>query len=108
MCALVDGFDYAYCLKLDLENILQPNIPIKVLTGSKSHFNVILQSTATQEKRLLIDLACIRAGYKTFERHKMAQVLSNQNRADAVTKITSGRRLDTVLSKGTLEHGMNI
>ena len=62
--SFAEGFDVAYSLKHDLENILLKQIPLVMLTDSLSLFDVTTKSTITKEKRLMIDLQCINNAYK--------------------------------------------
>lgn len=48
--AFADGFDVAYSLKYDLQVILNQQIPLVMLTGSLSLFDVVTKASATKEK----------------------------------------------------------
>lgn len=52
--AFADGFDTAYILKYDLEDILPIRIHMTILTDSESLFRVIINSSVTTEKRLKV------------------------------------------------------
>ncbi len=58
--ALADCFDFAMMMKHDLEALFRQVIPLQMMTDSKSLFDVILKSTKTAERRLMIDVAACR------------------------------------------------
>jgi len=107
MYALADGFGYAYCAKMELERVLEQHIPITLLTDSKSLFDEIVTSSIPREKRLFIDLACVRDAYASFEIDTMAHVLTSQNPADAFTKVNSCPALNEILTTGRLTLNVN-
>jgi hypothetical protein len=62
--AFADGVDMAVMVKHDIERMLDRAIPIQVFTALLSLFDVITRSTATVEKRLVIDIAAAKEAYK--------------------------------------------
>ncbi len=54
--AFADAYDFAYCAKRDLEDILDRTVPLEIYTDSKSLFDVITKCSQTQKRRLMIDL----------------------------------------------------
>lgn len=62
--AFADGFEFAFCIKKDLENMLRRKLPVEMLTGSKRLFVVITRSTTYREKRLMIDLSVVKEAYR--------------------------------------------
>lgn len=105
--AFADGFDHAYAFKYDLEAMTGKHIPLKMLTDSKCLFDVITKSSVTKEKRLLIDIAVVKDAYAKNEISQVGHVFSDQNPADAMTKIGKCQALNTVLETGRLSIQVN-
>ena len=53
--ALADLFDEAFALKDTIEMALANSVPLRLLTGSKSLFDIFSKGTRTNEKRLMLD-----------------------------------------------------
>ena len=65
--AFADGFDFAYLMRHDLQRMLKRKIPLTMITDSEQLFKVIIKSTTTTEKRLMIDVETARAAYNEGE-----------------------------------------
>ena len=104
--AFADAFDASYALRRDLEKMLGKAIPISVLTDSKSLFDIITKSSATLEKRLMIDVAAAREAYGKQELNDIGLISSENNPADAFTKggLKAKQMLLQVLATGSLNH----
>lgn len=74
-------------MKHDLENILSQHIPLQMLTDSHSLFDVITKSSMTSECRLMIDIKDVRDGYENMHISNVGFVRSENNPADAFTKV---------------------
>ena len=55
MYAFDDAFDAAFSIRHDLQRLLKKDVRLTLLTDSMSLFKVIVNSTITTEKRLMID-----------------------------------------------------
>jgi Reverse transcriptase (RNA-dependent DNA polymerase) len=100
--AFAEGFDQGYALKLDLQEALGMHVPLTILTDSKTLFDVITKASYTQEKRILIDLASAREGYRKLEIDDIGLVSSEENLADGFTKETNMDRLRQAVRTGKL------
>lgn len=107
MYAFADGFDYAFCVKKDLEKILARPIRLEMLTDSKCLFDVITRSSTFREKRLLIDIAVVKEAYNKHEISRVGHVFSNHNPADALTKVCNSAALNSILDTGSLHLPVN-
>lgn len=105
--AFADGFDFAFCVKKDLEMILLKSIPMQMLTDSKCLFDVITKCSTCREKRLLIDIAVVKEAYQKQEISQVGHVFSDQNPADALTKIGNCPALNSILETGQLHLEVN-
>jgi hypothetical protein len=80
-------FDIGAAVKTTIEKILEMDyLPITLCTDSHSLYECLVKLGTTQEKRLMIDIMCLRQSY---ERREIAEILwidGNSNPADAVTE----------------------
>jgi hypothetical protein len=84
--AMTAGFDTGAVLKATTEQLLGINLPLIISTDSNSLYQCLVRLGTTQEKRLMIDVMCLRQAY---ERRLIAEVRwidGNSNPADAMTK----------------------
>jgi hypothetical protein len=65
--ALAHGFDMTMALKSTIDAILGREIPTIVFTDLRSLFECITKLGTTQEKRLMIDILCLREAYERRE-----------------------------------------
>ncbi|TAQ90470.1 hypothetical protein B7494_g1202 [Chlorociboria aeruginascens] len=68
---MAHGFDIAAILKSTIEKTLGITLPLVLCTDSKSLYNCLVKLGTTQEKRLMIDLMCLRQSY---ERREIAKI----------------------------------
>ena len=61
----------------------------QALTNSKSLYECLVKLGITQEKRLMIDVMCLRQAYKRREIVKVKWIKGNSNLANAMTKLKS-------------------
>lgn len=88
--ALVHGFDMASVIKTTLEKILKPwhSSPIPLITCTDSHslFDCLVKIGTTNEKRLMIDIMCLRQAYERREITEIVWIPGQSNPADSMTK----------------------
>ncbi|KHJ31246.1 hypothetical protein EV44_g0287 [Erysiphe necator] len=85
--AVAHGFDTAIVLKSTIEKILQKNnLPLILCADSKSLYDCLVKLGTTQEKRLMVDLMCIRQSYERRQITEIRWIDGNSNPADAMTK----------------------
>ena len=80
--AFADAFDMDYALNNDLHNMTSLDIPIIMLTDSRSLFVFITKAKTTSEKRLLIDVKVVKDAYQRNELHNIGFIGSEYNPAD--------------------------
>lgn len=66
--AFVDSFEAAYAIRHDLETMIGRPVTLSMVTDSDSLFKVIVQSSTTTERRLMID---IQAGREAYQERKI-------------------------------------
>ena len=91
-------FDCCFTLAEDLRSIMQVKfIPVQLYTDSESQFDVIYKGTRTAEKRLMLDMAVAKEGFRKKEISDIGFVRSNDNVADGLTKTMHQKALMDVL-----------
>ncbi len=68
---MVLGFDIAGAIKATTNKILAINLPLVLCTNSKSLYDCLVKLGTTQEKRLMVNVLCLRQSY---ERREIAEV----------------------------------
>ena len=76
----------AYNIRYDLRKLLQKDVRHTLLTDSLSLFKVIINSTVTTEKRLMIDIAAVREAYERSDIDFIYWIPSQFNLANGLTK----------------------
>ena len=84
--AMSNGFDMAACIKATVELILDLTVPLTICTDSKSLYDCLVKLGTTQEKRLMVDLMCLRQSYERREIADIMWIDGDSNPADAMTK----------------------
>ena len=97
--AFSDMFDIAISMSVELSKILNRKVPMQLLTDSKSLFDVISKGSRTSEKRIMLDIAAAREGFRDKLISDIEFVRSNANIADGLTKPMSQAAL---CSAGTI------
>lgn len=95
--ALTDGFYAAYMLRFDLEKILGCRIPLTMLTDSESLFRVIIKSSITTEKKLMVDVRAAREAYHKVEIGDVGWIRSTENLVDGLKKFAKCKALTACL-----------
>ena len=89
--ALSLGFDAAASIKVTLDQILSvprnnKKIPLTLCVDSQSLYDCLVKLGTTQEKRLMIDIMCLRQSYERREISEIVWIQGDNNPADAMTK----------------------
>jgi hypothetical protein len=84
--AMTHGFDIGTAIKSTVDRILKINLPLVLCTDSKSLYDCLVKLGTTQEKRLMIDVLCLRQSYERREIAEVKWIKGNTNPADAFTK----------------------
>jgi hypothetical protein len=91
--AMVHGFDMGASIKATIEKILEINLPLVLCTDSRSLYDCLVKLGTTQEKRLMIDVMCLRQAYERQEIAEVKWIDGNSNPADSMTKSKSSGAL---------------
>jgi hypothetical protein len=84
--AMAHRFDTGAAIKSTIEAILRIQLPLILCTDSKSLYDCLVKLGTTQEKRLMVDLMCLRQSYERREIAEVRWIDGNNNPADAMTK----------------------
>jgi hypothetical protein len=83
---MINDFDIEAVIKSIIERMLHVFLSLILLTDSKSFFDCLIKLETTSEKRLMIDLMCLRQSYERREIAEIRWIDENINLADAMTK----------------------
>ena len=100
--AFSDLFDVAFTLAHEVKFITGSQIPVQLLTDSTSLFDVISKGSGTSEKRMMLDIAAARKGFRSKAISDIGFVRSNKNVADGLTKPMSQAVLRDVICSDEL------
>jgi hypothetical protein len=84
--AIAHGFDTGIVLKTTIELIINKPLPLILCTDSKSLYDCLVRLGTTQEKRLMVDLMCLRQSYERRQITEVKWIEGDTNPADAMTK----------------------
>ena len=73
-----------------------------VCIDSKSLYECLVKLGITQEKRLIVDVMCLRLAYKRREIAKVKWIKGNTNPADAIMKSKPSNALKLLINTNTL------
>ena len=102
--ATANAFDIGFAIAHTFGHLLGRKIELRVFTDSRTLFDAIISFCAMTEKRLLIDIACLRQAYRSGELANLGWIRSEQNVADALTKDKVNSALHNVLR----DHKLNV
>ena len=94
---MAHGFDIAAATKSTIDKALQINLPLILCTDSKSLYDCLVKLGTIAEKRLMIDIMCLRQAYKRREVAEVKWIKGESNPADAMTKGKSSSALKQLI-----------
>jgi hypothetical protein len=95
---MANGFDAGSVIKSTIQRILNiSSLPMILLTDSRSLYDCLVKLEITSEKRLMIDLMCLRQSYERREITEIRWIDEDTNPADAMTKINSCQALTKLI-----------
>ncbi|EED11471.1 hypothetical protein TSTA_007610 [Talaromyces stipitatus ATCC 10500] len=102
--AMVHGFDSAASIKSTTTQLLHLTkpLPLVICTDSKSLYECLIKLGTTQEKRLMINLMCLRQSYERQEIAEIKWIDGESNPADAMTKSKPYRALQALIDTNKL------
>ena len=100
---MTHGFDIGVSVKSTVNRILQIDLPLVICTDSKSLYECLVKLGTTQEKRLMIDVICLRQAYERREIAEVKWIKGNSNPANAIIKAKPSNVLIQLLDMNTLQ-----
>ncbi len=85
--AMTNEFDADSVIKSIIQRIFNIFLSMILLTDSRSLYDCLVKLDTTSEKRLMIDLMCLRQSYERREITEIRWIDDDSNSADAMTKI---------------------
>ena len=101
--AMAHGFDIGAAIKSTIEAISNTRLPLVLCTDSKSLYDCLVKLGTTQEKRLMVDLMCLRQAYERREIAEVRWIDGNSNPADAMTKEKPCQALRVLIDSNKLD-----
>ena len=96
-------FDTVAAIKVTIERILQlEQLLIILCTDSKSLYDCLVKLGTIQEKRLMVDLMCLRQSYERREIAEIKWINGNSNPVDAMTKSKPCQALKDLIDTNTV------
>ena len=86
---MAHGFDIRALVKSTIDKMLGIDLLLVLCTDSKSLYECLVKLGTTQEKRLMIDIMCLRQAYECREIAEVKWIKGESNLADAMTKSNS-------------------
>jgi len=83
---MAHGFNIGAAIKSTLDKVLQVNLLLILCTNSKSLYDCLVRLGTTQEKRLIINIMCLRQAYERRQITKVKWINGDTNPADAIIK----------------------
>jgi hypothetical protein len=100
---MAHGFDIGAAIKSTVEQLLQIELPLVLCTDSKSLYECLVKLGTTREKRLMIDVMCLRQSYERREITEVKWIDGDSNPADSMTKSKASTALKKLIDTNYLE-----
>lgn len=84
--SFADTVEERQMLRHDLRILLCHNLPLRALTDSSSMFSIIIRSTTTTERNLMVDLQAAREAFDKKEFAGIERIRRGENVADELRK----------------------
>jgi hypothetical protein len=99
---MAHGFDMGGSVKTTIDRTLEMEVPLVVCTDSKSLYECLVKLGTTREKRLMIDVMCLRQAYERREIAEVKWIKGESNPADSMTKSKPTNALKHLLDTNTI------
>jgi hypothetical protein len=104
---MAHGFDMGVSVKSTIDRILGTDVnlfqlPLVICTDSKSLYECLVKLGTTQEKRLMIDVMCLRQAYERREIAEVKWIKGDTNPADTMTKSKPSNALKNLIETNTI------
>ena len=86
MYAIAYGFDISTAIKATVKLQLNISLPLILYTNFKLIYKCLVKLRTMQEKRLIINIICLRQLYKRYKIAEVKWINGDSNPIDAMTK----------------------
>jgi len=102
---MAHGFNIRASVKSTIDKILGIDLPLVLCTDSRLLYDCLVKLGTTHEKRLIIDIMCLRQAYERREIAEVRWIKGNSNPADAMTKSNtkSSNALKQLIDTNTIQ-----
>ena len=100
---MAHGFDMGASVKSTVDKALEIDLPLVLCTDSRSLYQCLVKLGTTQEKRLMIDVMCLRQAYERREIAEVKWIKGESNPADSMTKSKPSNALKRLIDTNTLQ-----
>jgi hypothetical protein len=101
---MVNGFDIGAAIKKTIENITKiDNLPLLLCTDSKCLYECLVKLGTTHEKRLMVDIMCLRQSYERREINEVIWIDGDSNPANAMTKSQPCQALRDLINSNRID-----
>jgi hypothetical protein len=100
---MINDFDVEAVIKSIIDRMLHISLSLILLTNSKFLYDCLVKLDTIAEKRLMIDLMCLRQSYERREIAEIRWIDENINLADAMTKSKSCNALIKLIDINIIE-----
>jgi hypothetical protein len=100
---MAHGFNMGALVKSIIDRVLEMELPLVVCTDSKSLYECLVKLGTTREKRLMIDVMCLRQAYERREIAEVKWIKGESNPADSMTKSKPTNALKRLIDTNTIQ-----
>lgn len=100
---MANGFDMGVALKATVEPQLDIKLPLVLCTDSKSIYECLVKLGTTQEKRLMVDVMCLRQSYERRLIAEVKWIKGDTNPADSMTKSKASTALQRLIDTNCID-----
>jgi hypothetical protein len=100
---MAHGFDMGASVKSTVNRVLERDLPLVVYTDSKSLYECLVKLGTTREKRLMIDVMCLRQAYERREIAEVKWIKGDSNPADSMTKSKPSNALKRLINTNIIQ-----
>jgi len=99
---MAHGFNIGAVVKSIVNRALEIDLPLVIYIDSKSLYECLVKLGTTQEKRLMINVMCLRQAYKRREIAEVKWIKGESNPADSMTKLKPTNALKRLIDTNTI------
>jgi hypothetical protein len=89
-------------VKTTIDRILEMEVPLVVCIDSKSLYEYLVKLGTIREKRLIIDVMCLRQAYERREIAEVKWIKGELNPANSITKSKPSNALKRLINTNTI------